>query len=260
MWEESDLFWSWHEGIKLNLPRFSFRNNGFILALAGLAILFVYAVIVPTTTTYPFETITKFQGNYHKPIYIIFHWESKDELMVGKFISVHADIVGLPYDHKDNFTNITMHLDGLNYFTNGTDTSNNKISTHDTLKFRLNLEKNIAESDPIIIRYILPVDESVELCDPILQSDCMTISGIIHPSPHDTFVQIDTGRANAGVSLAILLATIVIVWHSLAQKNPAIKTSKSDHYQKVFLIIVFLSLAGAIIFEYWFKWNFGDLG
>lgn len=244
----------------MNLPQFSFINNGFILALAGLAILFVHGILVPTTTTYPFETITKFQGNYSNPVYITFHWESKDELMVGKTISVSADIAGLPYKF-DNQTSkgIKMHFNGLNYFSSTLDPSENKISKNDTLTFYANWNKNIFESHPINIRYIIPTDESVELCDYNLQKSCMIIPSIIHPAPHDTFVQIDTGRANAGVSIAILLATIIIIWDTLAKRNPSTKTAESHHNQKRFLIILFLSMAGAIIFQYWFKWTFGDL-
>ncbi len=221
--------------------------------------LFAHAVILPEITHYQFQTVTKFQGKYSNPIYITFHWDSQDELMVGKKLQVYAEIRGLSYNLTQSLQEIKMKFNGLNYFSDPTDVVNNKISKIDTITFKPYLDGNEFVSNKINIRYILPEDESVEFYDYNISPNNMTIGGIIHPAPHDTFVQIDTARTNAGVSLAVLVATVVIVWSALKpqrDEQPKVSPTKNQ--------ILMISIAGillilAIVSDYLFKMFIGDV-
>lgn len=243
----------------INLPSVSVRNIFFIGTLVVLTFLFAHAVIIPQTTHYLFQTVTKFQGIYPNPIYITFHWDSQDELMVGKKILVSAEIRDLPYTSNQTLSEIKMKFNGLNYFSNPDDLTNNRISKVDTITFKPYWDEHVFRSNQIQIRYILPEDESVELYDYNISPSNMTINGIIHPAPHDTFVQIDTARANAGVSIAVLVATVVIVWSALTpDKSEQPKVSPSRN-QKTMIIVAGVVLVILILAGYLYKIFVGDV-
>jgi len=154
---------------------------------------------------------------------------------------------------------IKMKFNGLNYFSDPTDVADNKISKVDTIIFKPYLNGNEFVSNKINIRYILPEDESVELYDYNISPNNMTIRGIIHPAPHDTFVQIDTARTNAGVSLAVLVATVVIVWSALKpQRNEQPKVSPTRNQILMVIISTILLILG-IVSDYLFKIFIGDV-
>src|SRR5713226_5119712 len=233
------------------LPSTSKKNIIFIGTLLILTFLFFHAVVVPLTTNYPFQTVTKFQGKYHDPLYITFNWISQDELMVGKRILVSVEIRGLPYTSNQTLKDIQMKFNGLNYFSNRDDTQNNKISTVDTVVFTPDWNNHVFRSNQIQIRYIDPVDESIQFYDYNQPQSNMTISGIIHPAPHDTYVQINTERTNAGVSIAVLVATVVIVWSVLREKNQSTTNSKK---QKIMVGLYIIAMGLLILLAYYWKW------
>lgn len=245
----------------MQLPEFSRKSLGFIMALSGLCILLFHATITPVITDYPFQTVTKFQGKYPNPIYLTFNWKSKDELMVGKQIAVSVDIRGLPYASNQTLKDIKMKFNGLNYFSNKLNDPNNRISTNDTLTFKSYGNEGVFRSDTIYIRYIVPEDESVELYDYNMNPNNMTIEKIIHPAPHDTFVQIDTARTTAGVSIAVLISTLIMIWSALSPKDhPTKPISPNTKNQKWMIAIFIISTFSAFVVDYFWKVLVGDLG
>lgn len=236
-----------------DLPAVSCKNIFFIASLIFLTFLFFHAVIVPLTTDYPFQTVTKFQGKYHNPIFLTFNWISHDELMVGKKILVSVEIRGLPYMSNQTLKDIQLKFNGLNYWTNLNYDQSNRISKTDTISFIPDWNNHVFRSNQIQIRYILPEDESAQLLDYNLPEPNMTINGIIHPAPHDTYVQIDTARTNAGVSLAVAVATLVIVWNSLKIGTPSIPSTLSTK-QKLMMVLSFIAMGLLILFAYCIKW------
>ena len=238
----------------MGLPAVNLKNIIFILSLSALTALFFYAVIVPLTTDYPFQTVTKFQGSYHKPVYITFNWMSHDELMVGKRIFVSVEIRGLPYASNQTLKYIQMKFNGLNYFSNLNDNVNNVISTIDTVDFKPDWNNDVFKSNKIQIRYITPIDESVQLYDYNQPQWNMTVNGIIHPAPHDTYVQILTERSNAGVSIAILVATVIIVWNALKKDT----FSESSSTKQKLMVILSVIITGLLILLTYYLKLLGD--
>jgi hypothetical protein len=214
--------------------------------------------MVPSTTDYPFQTVTKFKGNYSEPIYLTFHWKTADELMVGKSIKVSIDVRNLPYAQNDTLKDITVKFNQLNYFSDRFDDNNNRISTVDYVTLNPNWEEKTFKSNTIGIRYIVPQDVSVDLCDYNLQKNCMEIRSIIHPAPHDTFVHIDNARASIGVSLSILTLSIITAWVNLRHKYNGHKVL-SNYQQKMLVIGISLTIALIIGIEYFLDSYRGDV-
>ncbi len=231
----------------------------FILSCTSGVVFFVVLIIAPVTIPYSFQTVTKVSG-YDEPIYLTFHWQTEDELMVGKLIKVWVEARGLPYEVRDNMqTNMTIQFNQLNYFSNVYDVEHNKISEVDTVLFEADAANNVLKTSPIFIRYIVPVDVSVTLCDRNQQKGCAEISQIIHPAPHDTFVQIDTTRTNAGVSIIVAIFTVVTIWFNTRNrnKNTSCRPLSSKESKIVFLLLVVMPIIGYLV-SYGYLMSIGD--
>lgn len=230
----------------------------FILCLIVPFYFFVTMILVPYTTDYAFQTVTRFQGNYTDPIYLTFHWKTADELMVGKYIRASVDVRNLPYNETSTLKDITIKYNQLNYFSNRFDEENNRISDVDYVTLRPDWDRNVFRSNEISIRYIVPQDVSIDLCDYNLQRECMEIKSIIHPAPHDTFVHIDNARTSIAVSLSILTLSIITAWFNLRSKYGEHKKLSSRQLK---MLAIGLSLIIIIIIgtEYFLDYYRGDI-
>lgn len=210
-----------------------------IISILIIGILFYIWIYEPLSKDYNFVTITKIPNKYNKPVFLIFHWSTEDELQVGKRIKVHADIQGLPYSSENkSLQKIEVKFDQstLNY----NDESNNSFTSilqADSLLFEPNWKKNQFYSNEINIRFITPTDVSIEFCDYNIQPACTNVKKIIHPAPHDLYVQIQNNRINLGVSLVVILLSAITVWATLRPKfqqrvknefEPQVQITKSE--------------------------------
>ena len=193
--------------------------------LLGVAIIilvyyFNEEIIVPTNSDYEFETVTKFSDLYEKPIFLTFYWTVEEQLQVGKLVSIFAEIRDMPYTPDDMpLREIQIQFDErqLNYWTNSSDNENNRISRIDTLTFEPYWEDNFFRSNEIDIRFIVPVDISVELCDENI-SKCLEIKNIIHPAAFDLNAQLESNRINSALSFIVVGLSFVVIWATLRPK------------------------------------------
>ena len=230
----------------------------FVIFLLVPFYFFIHFIIVPVTTEYSFQTVTKFEGDYPEPIFLTFHWKTADELMVGKQITVFVDVKNLPYTQNDTVQEINIKFNNLNYFSNQFDEKNEKITQVDYLSLYPVWNENKFSSDPIKIRYIVPIDVSVDLCDYNSNEECMKIEQIIHPAPHDTFVLIDNARTSIGVSLSILSLTIIIVWVNFRPKYARHKLLTESRIRSLTVGLIII-LSAIVIIEYARHYILGDL-
>ncbi len=230
----------------------------FVIFLLVPFYFFIHFIIVPVTTDYSFQTVTQFKGDYPEPIFLTFHWKTADELMVGKQITVFVDVKNLPYTQNDTMKEINIKFNNLNYFSHRFDENNDKITQVDYLSLYPVWNENKFSSDPIKIRYIVPIDVSVDLCDYNLNEECMKIEQIIHPAPHDIFVQIDNARTNIGVSLSILSLTIIMVWVNFRPKYATHKLLTESRKRSLMVGLIII-LSAIVIIEYVLYHLFGDL-
>ena len=202
--------------MKINIADISF-----IIAIFILGIFFIVEIIVPAYYDYEFVTVTKFSDFYEKPIFLSFHWAVEEQLQVGKLVSIWVEIRDMPYT-EDNPPQEKIQLkfneDQLNFWTNDTDNKNNGISYIDTHTFKPDWKKNVLRSNEIDIRFIVPVDISVELCDGNIPK-CMEIKNIIHPAPYDLSAQLESNRISSALSFIVLGLSFVIIWATLRPKS-----------------------------------------
>ena len=192
------------------------------LAIAILIIIYFTneLVFIPLNEPYSFETVAKVSEQYPQPLYITFQWETADELQVGKLITFGAEIRGFPYTIEDEpLEKIEFKFNErhLNYWNEESDIDKNIVLEHDSIELIPDWDKNVFRSQKIDIRFIIPTDITLELCDQNIQ-ECILIENIIHPAPHDLAIQVETNRIGIGVSLLIVVFSSVIVWSKLRPK------------------------------------------
>lgn len=182
----------------------------------GLGIFLILGIIwiaIPYNENYQFVTVVKNSDIYDEPIFLILHWETEDELQVGKPIKLFAEIEGLPYSLNETSKNIEIvfNEEEMNFF---------KIEEDDSIyyfKDRLTFKPDSNGkfiSDAMNFRFIVPKDISIDYCDYNLPN-CVEMKNIIHPAPHDLAVQLDTNRIGIGVSLVVASFSSIVVWSRL---------------------------------------------
>ncbi|QLH03643.1 hypothetical protein C5F47_08880 [Nitrosopumilus cobalaminigenes] len=182
--------------------------------LIGIAIIFVlwgYFVLYDIADPYKAKTIKKISEPYEDPVYLIFNWETEDQIQVGKKIYLQIEAIGLPYNNTTlPPIEITIDETYLNYW-NDENTENHEIM--DDPKFRLdNWENDSLRSKVIPLRFIVPADIPIEYCDYDLSSNCITIQNIIHPAPFDLADEIKNSRISITASLVIVGLSSIVVW------------------------------------------------
>ena len=198
------------------------KNVADSLLITAIVIFFflgLWWIVYPTYTPYEAETVTKDSRLYNEPIYLTLHWKTDDEIQVGKMITLWVEIRGLPYNETSKDIEMQFNEKQLNYFSSDDDVQNNKISQTDRIKFTYNSDQKTFQSELINLRFIIPTDISVELCDYNLQNPCNTIEDIIHPAPYDLASRIETNRISIGVSLVVAAFSSLVVWSRLRPDN-----------------------------------------
>lgn len=193
----------------MNKPR-----KSTIYLLIGIAIIFLlwgYFVLYDIADPYKAKTIKKVSDIYDDPIFLIFHWETEDQIQVGKKIYLKIEAIGLPYDNSIELPiEITIDETYLNYW-NDENTENHEILRDP--KFRLdNWENDSVKSNIVPLRFIIPTDIPIEYCDYNLSSECITIPNIIHPAPFDLADEIRNARIAITASLVIVGLSSIVVW------------------------------------------------
>lgn len=195
-----------------------------IIAHTILVIIIIIVIYVgydriykPFTEDYDFFTIIKVSNQYTNPIYLKFYYVTDDELQVGNEIDINVIITGLPYN-QENSTSKEISLEFDEKYLNFWDENSNDPLHYNKLILKPNLEDNYFYSDPIKIRFIVPVDIPATFCDNNIPK-CFEIENIIHPAPHDLAVQIETNKISLGVSLMLVILSSTIVWFRFTLDN-----------------------------------------
>lgn len=191
----------------------------FPIAIGVLLVFLAYYALTPAATDYPFDTVKKVEGIYDEPVYLLFHWKTEDELMVGKEVTVSVGVIDLPYNYTQSSKEIKIKFDGLSYFNDYFDSEKEKIRKVDTLILKKDTtEENVFGSDRITIRYLTPLSHGIWYCDYNISDECKYIENIIEPAPHSLFVQLDVAHTNVSLTIAILILTTVIIWLMIRQE------------------------------------------
>lgn len=192
--------------------------------IGGLVVIFVLGIVwilIPYYTPYPFTTFAKVSGIYNETITIKINWEPENELQVGKPIKLSMELRDLPYSNATTpLEDIIIRFDerDLNYLHPDESRTGDITYNKDFLTITPDLESGLFKSDEIWIRFVVPIDISVQFCDPNLKSECTKIEKIIHPAPHDLAIQIQNNQIGIAVSLVIASFSIVIIWSRLRDK------------------------------------------
>jgi len=200
------------------------QNISDVSLVAAIIILFIFAypvIIEPASTDYEFEIILKFSEMYKKPIFLIFHWITVEELQVGELSSVWVEIQDMPYSKENMPTEqISLQFDEnqLNFWNTNIENKNNDVPYLDTLIFEPDWENNVFRSNEIEIRFIVPTDISAEFCDNNIQ-ECNKLTNIIHPAPFDLNTQLESNRINFSLSFVVVGLSFVIVWATLRPRQ-----------------------------------------
>ena len=179
----------------------------------------IVTVAIPAFTPLDVKTVTKVSEIYEKPIYLIFHWNTDDEIQVGNLIKLDISVNDIPYGNDQDLKEISIRFyeNQLNYWSFDNDISNNQILQQDSVSLKPNWAENIFESEQLLLRFIIPTDISIEYCDYNLDYSCHKISNIIHPAPYDLKNQIDTNRLVIILSLITASLSSIIVWSRLRE-------------------------------------------
>ena len=197
------------------------KKADYILAvtLPLFLIIGIVTVGIPWFTPLDVKTVTKVSEIYEEPIFLIFHWNTDDEIQVGNLIKLDITVNELPYKQDQDLKEISIRFyeHQLNYWSFDNDISNNQILQQDRVSLKPNWAENIFESEQLLLRFIIPTDISIEYCDYNLDYSCHKISNIIHPAPYDLKNQIDTNRLVIILSLITASLSSIIVWSRLRE-------------------------------------------
>ena len=197
------------------------KKADYILAvtLPLFLIIGIVTVGIPWFTPLDVKTVTKVSEIYEEPIFLIFHWNTDDEIQVGNLIKLDITVNELPYKQDQDLKEISIRFyeHQLNYWSFDNDISNNQILQQDSVSLKPNWAENIFESEQLLLRFIIPTDISIEYCDYNLDYSCHKISNIIHPAPYDLKNQIDTNRLVIILSLITASLSSIIVWSRLRE-------------------------------------------
>lgn len=89
-----------------------------IVALGIVLYFFAIWIFQPMTEDYSFQTVKTISNLYDEPIYLIFNWNTEDELQVGKLITLSIELQNLPYSNTSELEDIKIIFDenDLNFF------------------------------------------------------------------------------------------------------------------------------------------------
>ena len=89
----------------------------------------IITVGIPAFTPLDVKTVTKVSEIYEKPIYLIFHWNTDDEIQVGNLIKLDISVNDIPYRNDQDLKEISIRFyeNQLNYWSFEDDISNNQI-------------------------------------------------------------------------------------------------------------------------------------
>ena len=179
----------------------------------------IITVGIPAFTPLDVKTVTKVSEIYEKPIYLIFHWNTDDEIQVGNLIKLDISVNDIPYRNDQDLKEISIRFyeNQLNYWSFEDDISNNQILQQDTVSLEPNWNDNTLKSEQLLLRFIIPTDISIEYCDFNLDIPCHNIPNIIHPAPYDLNNQIDTNRLLLVLSIVTVSLSSIIVWSRLRE-------------------------------------------
>ena len=189
----------------------------------GIGILFVawyFLVLDDVLQPYPAKIILKDSEIYDEPIFLIFYWETEDQIQVGKIVSLEIEVRDLPYNKDMTKPTIDLSFDErhLNYWS-GNDKDENEILPIVPFMLEPDWENNVFRSQKIHFRFIVPVDIPLEYCDYNLEPPCHEIENVIHPAPFDLEERINTNRIAISASLAIVGLSGTVVWHRIRGPN-----------------------------------------
>lgn len=192
-------------------------DSTLVIVIAIVVLTANELVYKPLTESYSFKTVVKISNQYDQPIYFTFQWETEDELQVGKLVTFNSTITGLPYSVADEpLKEIEIKFDErhLNYWNDIMDSAGNEILQNDSISFKPFWNETSFKSEKINVRFITPIDISLDFCDYNIPQ-CYKIDNVIRPAPHDLAVQIETNRIGLGITLALASFSSAIVWARL---------------------------------------------
>lgn len=198
------------------------RIDFFLIAFHAIVFaVAVWLIIIPMIQPLDVKTVVKSSIIYNNPIYLTFHWVTKDQIQVGNLITLDVKARDLPYDKNMSIPKIEIHFNEtqLNYWTNSSDSQNDEISNTDYLTLQPDWKNDLFQSNKINLRFIVPDDISVKFCDSNLKPSCKDISNIIHPAPYDLASRIDTNRIQIAVSLVTLSLSGIVIWSRFREKK-----------------------------------------
>lgn len=180
----------------------------------ALAVLGILLIGIPALAPFDEKTVTKVSGIYENPIFLTFHWITADEIQVGEKITIDIQLRGLPYTENMTLNDIEIHFkeEQLNYWSYDGDIKNNEIRKIDFVVLKYDRNNDVFKSDPIDIRFIIPTDISIELCDYNLEEPCNEIKNIIHPASFDLRERILTNRIALTFTLVVAGLSVVGIW------------------------------------------------
>lgn len=195
-------------------------------SLIGLSIIFGILFVVgyvlvlqPMLEPYPAKIILQDSEIYGKPIFLIFNWETVDEIQVGDLITLNIEVIGLPYTKNMDKPNIELFFEEryLNYWSEDRN-DENEILPIIPFKLEPNLEWSTFSSQDVDLRFIIPDNTPIQYCDYQLEPACYEIQNIIQPAPYDLKERIKTNRTMITASLFIVGLSATLIWHRLTRE------------------------------------------
>ncbi len=185
--------------------------------------------MVPVYNDLDVKTITKISYIYEKPVSIIFHWITADQIQVGKLTTLELEIQNLPYNQNMTLSDIIVNFDQtqLNYWIDDKAKSKSIYDNEakrqmlypmkDEITLKPDWDSNTFKSELFNLRFVTPEDISIQYCDYNLDSPCHQIESIIHPAPYDIDDRIQSNRIVISMSLVTASLSSIVVWARLRE-------------------------------------------
>jgi len=184
------------------------------------SILAIIIIVFPFLSTihvvdYEFYTISKITGMYDEPVFLSFHWKTKDEVITGEPIEVWAE-VQLPYNTTDSLKKIEITFDDVGYYAKSTKNYFERISSNEHIELVSQEDtERMFKSEPIKIRYAVDGHKDVIYCDYNVASSCVKIVDIIEVAPHATTVDISLGKIVFVATIGVFVLTAIVAVYTI---------------------------------------------
>lgn len=183
------------------------------------SIIVIIVVILPFlpaihVVDYEFYTVSKITNMYDEPVFLSFHWKTKDEVITGEPVEVWAE-VQLPYNTTDSLKKIEITFDGVGYFAKSTENYFERITTSERIDLVHQEGTKMFRSELIKIRYAVDGHKDVIYCDYNVASSCVKIVDIIEVAPHATTVDISFGKIVFVGTIGIFVLTVIVTVYTI---------------------------------------------